>query len=134
VGDNPIYKAPEALKLSDKYTVEMSNKLDSWALGVMAYKMFEGKFPFDDAFMSKIENKVSKFGSNPKNQVIEGTRAMTPYGELLNGLLHPDPQQRFSIKEALQSSFFNDITQVNESGERVLKPELHALLKQSLNA
>lgn len=133
VGDNPIYKAPEALKLSNNYTFEISNKLDSWSVGVMAYKMFEGKLPFDDRFMSQIETKVKNFGADPKNQVIDGTRAGTPYGELLNGLMHPDPNQRLSIKEALQSSFFNDITQVGTSGQRELKQESMTLLKQAVN-
>ncbi len=92
----------------------ITSKADTWSVGVEAYRLFTNKPPFDDRFLSEIQDKLVDFASDPTNRVRlpddpgAGLSA-TDRGRLntlLGGLMHPDPQQRLTLTQALQNPLF----------------------------
>jgi serine/threonine protein kinase len=94
----------------------VTNKADTWSLGIIAYRMFKGEYPFDQQFVFKSEAALSEFGNNPESrfgelgmdQTGESTgKAVTAFDRLINLMLHPDPTQRASITDLLRNPLFD---------------------------
>lgn len=86
---------------------------DTWSFGIDFYKLLTNKLPFDDRFFSNIEDQVkshAQFGGQiflPTDVDLGLTPAETrEANRLLAGLLNPDPTQRMTITQALQSPLF----------------------------
>ena len=109
-------------------TIPVNEKSDSWALGIMAYRLLvdnrsQSVSPFfheTDNYVGKQLERTEAFGKSQApllDQVAlwypddEGLRArignLSPeVKELVNGLLHPDPEQRMSVQQALLHPLF----------------------------
>lgn len=122
--DNPNWLAPEAIvrhQASQNGSYQISNKVDTWSLGITAYELFHGgKTPFSESFMFRTENNLRNFAANPDNRV-QGRDigrdpdnpqpqglGVTALDRLLNQLLHPDPEQRPGLGQILGGSLFNE--------------------------
>jgi serine/threonine protein kinase len=86
---------------------------DTWSFGVDFYKLLTNQFPFEDRFFTGIEDQLKAhalFGgqvSLPTDVDLGLTPAETrEANRLLAGLLNPDPTQRMTINQALQSPLF----------------------------
>ncbi|MBB5037697.1 protein kinase domain-containing protein [Prosthecobacter dejongeii] len=101
-------------KITGAINFEVSNKADVWSLGITAYEMFVKEGPFkkpEDQFLFQVEQRLRDFGSNPENRLRskgEGTEGFTALDRLLNQLLKPDPKERISLSDALNSSVFKE--------------------------
>lgn len=101
-------------KITGAINFEISNKADVWSLGIAAFEMFVKDDPFRKAagdFNFQVEERLRAFGSNPENRLRskgEGTEGFTALDRLLNQLLKPDPKDRISLRDALNSSVFQE--------------------------
>lgn len=116
-------------EFSKRVGFQVSNKIDTWSLGVTAHRMFLGKFPFDHRFMSEVENMVTKFANDPTNLVRaqgqddQGANigsGVTALDRLLNAMMNPNPALRPSMTDLLESSLFKQ--------DGLGQPELRQLL------
>ena len=89
------YAAPEVLG-SDK---EFGLAADMWSVGVILYQLFCGRLPFEDvskrALKEKIVSGKFKFHGKEWHDISRGAK------QFLSSLLHPDPQVRMTVGEAL---------------------------------
>jgi serine/threonine protein kinase len=90
----------------------VTGKTDTWSLGVDAYRMFVGKYPFGQKGDSdlKIENAVIDYQKRgaPIGLPRDASIGMGPLDRreldvLVGGMLHPDPKQRPSLAQVLAS-------------------------------
>ncbi|HYC34917.1 MAG TPA: protein kinase [Usitatibacter sp.] len=89
--------------------VKVTQGVDTWAIGVSGYQMFEGADPFGyQKFNNQIEKNYVEFAKNEDNRVYPGDK-LTAHQELINGLMHPNPQERWSPQEALESEVFKGV-------------------------
>jgi serine/threonine protein kinase len=100
---------------SKRVGFNVSNKIDTWSLGVTAHRMFLGTFPFDDRFMSVVENMLTDFANDPTNllraqgQDDQGAKTgtgVTSLDRLLNAMMNPNPALRPSMTDLMESSLF----------------------------
>lgn len=107
---SPSHNAPEIWRCSeDGYS---GQKADMWAVGVVLNQLLTGKVPF------RSENAICRhqrfyFDENPKFNAITD-EAKT----LVQGLLHPVPDQRFSAEDALQCEW---MTMTDEELAKAIK-------------
>lgn len=120
-GDAAWYQPPEMslniLDFNSKFNLDhvVSNKVDTWAVGVMAFRMLKGEFPFDHKSLSKIETLIKDFGDDFSNRVIPDPQ--TPEDHLLNSMLHPDPSQRPSFSQLMQNPVFDSLFENGQRGQ-----------------
>lgn len=130
----PYTITPEAAALasnrrySEADTKVMTEKTDVWAVGVIAFIMLSGEFPFikthtdltDSDKMDKLKRADFHFGITWKG------RGITPNArEFVNGCLKKDPGERWTAKQALeylQKSWAPPVDKAwNEWQERIKK-------------
>ena len=114
--------------------IDISSRADNWNAGLMAYDLIRGDSSklavYNESFLSRIGNNVKAFGADNDSRMAPASRiggeegemgmGITATDKLINGLMHPDPEQRTNFKEALNNSLFTD--------ERLGKPEVGQLL------
>lgn len=110
---------------------EVTNKVDTWSLGVVAYRLFNGVYPFDDPqFMSKAEKDLVDFGGDVSNRIRETGKddsgndtglGVTTLDRMLNGMLHPDPEERPSITDLLRNPIFNEPSVGSDEAYAIIK-------------
>ena len=86
------YRAPEVV-LNKLY----SFSADVWSIGVVLYELFTGtilRSESDEKTLDFLSNKIKLFNDNS-------------IGRLVNGLLRFDPNERWTLRQALESSMFN---------------------------
>ncbi len=125
---SPGYMAPEQLNPNSGGLFEVSGKIDTWAVGVMAHQMFNRSMPinvpenYKGVASEGISTLIKAYGKAPdsgardfistpaanadKNAPVVGATALDRF---INSLMHPDPAQRPSLKEAMRSSLFEDL-------------------------
>lgn len=89
----------------------ITSKADTWSVGVDAYRLFTNEFPFDSGFLSEIGDKLIDFAADPAKRVRIPDTVDTGLSDadlghlnaLVGGLMHPDPQQRTTLSQALQN-------------------------------
>ena len=95
------YMPPE---MFDKNKFDTSDKIDIWALGVILYLLFTGKFPYDGKNTEQIFEKIIKQPLVfPKNKKISETLY-----KLLNSLLEKNSINRININSPLFNDWFED--------------------------
>jgi serine/threonine protein kinase len=85
-------------------TVMLSSKYDIWSLGVIAYEILtRGQYPFGDSVSDNVDKIMFNIRHNkPDMSPIRSGQLR----QLLRGMLHKDPRQRWPIEEVL---YFMDI-------------------------
>ena len=87
------YRAPESFRsLYDE-------KVDIWAIGVIAYQLFTGKLPFESEFDKDAIQRILK--EEPNYDEVSVWEK-----ELLEKLLKKKPEERATTAEALSSMYF----------------------------
>ena len=112
--------------------IRLDAKVDTWALGVSAYNLFNGnENPFesnlDFGFQrdEEIENKLTDFKNNPNSKLIGGgdrlaTTGDTAVDNFINKLAHPDPDQRPKLGDVVNDPIFSKDKGVGSSEARQL--------------
>lgn len=135
-GTSP-YKAPEYFLPGNTLTP----KVDTWAIGVFAAELLHGKRPFVGREDGEIEpqlktyanqgdltaarNYISKLAENPDAR--DPVQGVTTADRFLNSMLHPDPEKRPSLSEALKSSLFEDLVGRDVGSD--LSPKVRELIQ-----
>ena len=135
INDNHHLKPPEAFQSVLELSTdggEITNKFDSWSVGAMMHQQLLGtRHRLYNTFGSKTEAMAIEFRSDFNNRMIENPS--TPTEHLINGLMHPDPSQRLSLSEAMQSPVFDDIFENGSDGLREnVKQSVKDLIAQEL--
>ncbi|CAD8073148.1 unnamed protein product [Paramecium sonneborni] len=94
---SPCYAAPEMVS-GQKY---QGIKTDIWASGVILYAMICGYVPFEDQNTRKLYEKI-KYSDFSRPSHLSGQVL-----DLLNGLLHKNPQDRMSIAKIKMHPFIS---------------------------
>ena len=98
----PNYIAPEIL--NNRNSFNYSFETDIWSFGIILYSLFYHKTPFEEPGKGKtkknIQNIIYSFPTN--NEVKETAK------NLIRKIFVRDPNERPSIKEIKESSFFNN--------------------------
>lgn len=93
------YMAPEIL-LGGSY----DEKVDMWALGVLTYKLFYGKNPFESEYKSEVIEQICyvELEYDSKDQILN---------DFIRHLICKDPNNRMSAFQSLKHPWIeNDIT------------------------
>lgn len=110
------YMPPEVLGHDVKVEPE---KIDSWPLGIMLYKIYFGKrIPFAVEIAKALSDKNAIYTENKKLLIEHATKLIgnleknpDPWVQLMVQLLQPDPQKRISSENALQ--ILNKLLKIN---------------------
>jgi serine/threonine protein kinase len=90
------YMAPEIFGKDSVY----DNKIDIWAVGIVLFALLCGCFPFDDKFMSRVEDKIQEgkyeFPQEIDEAISNDAKKFVAY------LLQVNPKDRPSAKVVLQ--------------------------------
>ena len=89
------YKAPEM------FEGEYDEKIDIWAIGVIAFELLTGQLPFDGNYHRSVVAKI--LSKNPFDSV--ESNIGSPEKKLLEKFLEKDPSKRIDLKDALKSPF-----------------------------
>ena len=110
------YVSPEVLNGS--YT----EKCDIWSLGVILFMMLSGYPPFDGESDTEILAQVRvgelKFDDPVWEKISESAK------DLLNKMLHKDPEQRISATECLEHSW---LSQYETCNTEIIKPDVESM-------
>ncbi|KAM6169783.1 serine/threonine-protein kinase ULK4 isoform 2-T2 [Rhynchocyon petersi] len=99
-----VYTAPEVLRGAD-----FSITSDLWSLGCLLYEMFSGKPPFfSDRFSDLVEQILYQDPLPPVPKDSSLPKASSDFMNLLDGLLHKEPQKRLPWTSLLQHAFWKD--------------------------
>ena len=91
----PNYIAPEILSC-----IPYGTKVDMWSLGVLAYKLLTGKFPFADIHVDELHYDIKRARYNKTSLF---WKAVSPRGKhMVASLLVVKPSTRLSAKQAMQ--------------------------------
>ena len=95
------YMPPE---MCDENNFSSNVKIDMWALGIILYLLFYGKFPFDGKNLDQIiERIINQPLVIPKNKKISETLY-----KLIVGLLQKNPEKRIDTSSDLFENWFSD--------------------------
>jgi serine/threonine protein kinase len=102
----PFYMAPELFSMETSYGTVESQKVDIWALGVVAFEMFFGRKPFEAKTLKELDKKYKKgeyyINLNELNKYIS-----KEFVEFLNLCLQQLPKERANVNELCNSDFYN---------------------------
>lgn len=97
------YSAPEILT----HTPYDPKLADAWSLGVVLFTMMNNRMPFDTSNVMRMlkQQLAKKFGfrSSLKDSISASAKAM------VSVLLEPDVQERWNLREVLNSQWFNSL-------------------------
>jgi serine/threonine protein kinase len=102
--------------LEENTFFQVSQKGDTWGVGITAFELFTGEKPLgmnQESFLFAIEKKLQQFGSDYGNRVRgqdKGTdsEGVTGLDRILNRMLHPDPEQRPSLNDVFKAGLFQE--------------------------
>jgi len=118
------YAAPELLGKERRHGLTA----DLWSVGVILYQLFCGHLPFEGASRRVLKDKIllGKFEFAGKEWYSVSRLAK----QLISSLLHPDPQVRLTVGEALEHPWFVTKRRVEDS--QVTLPSKKAKLRNKL--
>ena len=116
-------------------TFEVTGKTDTWSLGVDAYRMFVGRYPFGqkgdrdlviERAVIDYQERGTPLGLPQGARIGLGPLDRRQLDTLLRGMLHPDPKQRPSLEQVLANPL---LAQPEVGG-----PEARRLIRQLTEA
>jgi len=102
----PYYMAPELLLMETPLEAVESQKIDIWALGVIAFEMFFGRKPFEAQSLEELSRKY-KNGEYYLNLNMPNIKISKEFVEFLNLCLQNLPKKRVSVYELQLTDFYN---------------------------
>ncbi len=84
-----------------------TEKCDIWSIGVIAYSLLAGKFPFDDKIDANIRDKI--LHNKPKFKSIKATTSRK-CRKLLKKLLKKDYRNRLNVEQALENAWLKKLS------------------------
>lgn len=115
----PIYRAPDILQRSEKYT----ESIDMWSAGCCIYFMLVGKPPFSELNKMSTLNALIKDGNFMRNR--ERYRVLSPLAkDLIESLICKDPNRRLTVQQAAEHPWLNNGHKKEDaSGQLLLSDE-----------
>ena len=111
------FLAPEIL--NDE---EHNTSVDIWGLGVSAYKLSEGCFPYKIINKDSTEQIKSKISRNNLKFFGNSKKKSANFINLLSEMLKKEPSQRITADEALQNNLFDKYNIIEEDNDVELEP------------
>jgi len=93
----PAYVSPEILTASHSYS---GRAADTWSLGVMAYTMLIGRYPFHDVEPSTLFTKIRRGQYSIPDTITSLAKC------LIRSLLRHEPTERLTADQILQHPWF----------------------------
>ncbi|KAI0228517.1 Tribbles-like protein 2 [Lamellibrachia satsuma] len=93
----PAYVSPEILTASHSYS---GRAADTWSLGVMAYTMLIGRYPFHDVEPSTLFTKIRRGQYSIPDTISSRAKC------LIRSLLRHEPTERLTADQILQHPWF----------------------------
>jgi len=129
-----LYRAPEVLNKS----CNDFKAADVFSAGVLLYSLRMKEFPFSEVNDPACKNKKSyqSFANNngtfweEKKSSKKGHLLNSDFIELINGMLHADVNQRFSIQDIKQSKWYSRETLDYENLMQTMRPRLQELIER----
>mmetsp|Transcript_12306 Transcript_12306/g.29233 ORF Transcript_12306/g.29233 Transcript_12306/m.29233 type:complete len:336 (+) Transcript_12306:279-1286(+) len=126
----PDYSAPELVRCL-RWGTHFDNKVDSWAVGVILYRLVSGKLPFsshrtDMLFRKILVHKLEFQDSAWRHMSKEAV-------DLTRKLLQKDFSKRISARGALQHSWFSDLSE-SAAHSKLCVPNLRRFLGWGKNS
>lgn len=130
----PMYLSPEVASRFEKgdNLKEITEKSDTWSLGAMLHTMTGGELEFGKMngsyFRGVHEDNIMNFGKDVNNRIRKTTEdhpMLDDLDNLVNSMMHPDPNQRPNLSSVSQHSLFTDF--------RLDSPALKQLLEAIIN-
>ncbi|KAH9577823.1 Protein kinase domain [Trypanosoma melophagium] len=122
------YLPPEMLRWIVSYgwerkptPVRLARKLDSYAIGIVAYVLLSGCFPFNGASRASMAQQQQR--CTPKCNSEHWKHISNDAISFVQSLLEPDPEVRSSVSEALQHPWLRRVTRLAEKLGLVPMPE-----------
>jgi len=119
----PAYMAPEMVALRKNREGGYGQPVDSWAMGLIIYIMLSGIHPFqieenEDKMLDNIERGDWPWLGSNWAQISEQGK------DLVAKLMHPDPNQRLTIKQALSHPWIEGHSDRLDTDITVVRDEL----------
>jgi len=104
VSGSPAYQAPELFEDFDPETEPPTLdpiKGEVWSIGVSMFESFYGFLPFNGSNQYQIAKDAKE------RKLIFGNEITPIFSNLLDSMLNPDPEKRFSIIDTMNHPFFS---------------------------
>ena len=115
----PLYMAPELFLTGSSLRYVEDQKVDIWALGVVAFEMFFGRKPFEAKSLKEI-NKLYKIGEYYINSIGPNNIISKEFVEFINLCLQKLSKERADVYCLQKTDFYNigyqSLTEMNEVG------------------
>lgn len=119
---SPEYSAPELFIPGSQYGPEV----DMWALGIVMYAMAAGQLPFPClSSVLKVPEKRNVFIQMINNGLSENNLEKLKlfdvgFSKFIKKLIQPNPNKRYSIKDAMKDSWLNNLNHWTSQGFETL--------------
>lgn len=94
---SPAFQPPEIANGMDKFS---GFKVDIWSSGVTLFNLTTGKYPFEEDNIYRLFEVIGKGIVTIPPELDDNLKS------LLEGMLHQDPQLRFSLQEIMRHAWF----------------------------
>lgn len=105
-----MYMAPEVVS-NGPDAVYDAKKADVWSCGVVLYAMLTGKYPFkrdEDNALSKVQGIRAALQRILRGEYTAPPNVSPECSDLLQGMLKPDPEHRFSVESILKHPWYKE--------------------------
>jgi len=130
---SPLYMSPELFVMETSLRTVEDQKVDIWALGVLAYEMFFGRRPFEAKSIDEL-SRMYKIGEYYLNLKEPNNKISKEFIEFLNLCLQQDPKKRASADVLKNTDFYNrDYNELKKLNEMELLSSINSLKKSEQN-
>jgi len=133
---SPLYMSPELFLMETSLRTVEDQKVDIWALGVLAFEMFFGRRPFEAASIDQLSRmyKIGEYYLNYKDQKENKyiyKDISKEFVEFLNLCFQQDPKERASSYDLRNTDFYNkDYHELKQLNEKELLDSLKSVQRK----
>ena len=100
---------------------------DVWGMGILAFFLFSGKFPFDGKTEVEICEKVKN--KDPNWEIMRDRRIDSKVILLVRGMLEKDKNKRLTIKQVMADRLFRFLREM-DANVRIIRNQRSYLLEK----